>query len=51
MTYPTIDSFAESGLQTISATNMLDVIGSVYYKYMNKKVKRFTKQKIKLKKN
>ena len=28
MTYPTIDSFSASGLQTINATNMLDVIGS-----------------------
>ena len=28
MTYPTIDSFAEGGLQTISSKNMLDVIGS-----------------------
>ena len=28
MTYPTIDSFAENGIQTINATNMLDVIGS-----------------------
>ena len=27
MTYPTIDSFTESGIQTINATNMLDVIG------------------------
>jgi len=28
MTYPTIDSFTESGIQTITASNMLDVIGS-----------------------
>ena len=28
MTYPTIDSFLESGIQTIDANNMLDVIGS-----------------------
>ena len=28
MTYPTIDSFIESGIQTINATNMLDVIGN-----------------------
>jgi hypothetical protein len=28
MTYPTIDSFSESGIQTITASNMLDVIGS-----------------------
>ena len=28
MTYPTIDSFTESGIQTITAKNMLDVIGS-----------------------
>ena len=27
MTYPTIDSFAESGIQTLNASNMLDVIG------------------------
>ena len=28
MTYPTIDSFSESGIQTINASNMLDIIGS-----------------------
>jgi len=28
MTYPTIDSFTDSGIQTIDANNMLDVIGS-----------------------
>jgi len=28
MTYPTIDSFTESGIQTINASNMLEVIGS-----------------------
>ena len=28
MTYPTIDSFLESGIEKIDATNMLDVIGS-----------------------
>ena len=28
MTYPTIDSFTESGVTTITASNMLDVIGS-----------------------
>ena len=28
MTYPTIDSFAEGGLQTINSKNMLDIIGS-----------------------
>jgi len=28
MTYPTIDSFLESGIETINANNMLDVIGS-----------------------
>ena len=28
MTYPTIDSFEKSGMQTINAKNMLDVIGS-----------------------
>ena len=28
MTYPTIDSFLESGIDTINANNMLDVIGS-----------------------
>ena len=28
MTYPTIDSFTESGIQDINATNMLDVIGA-----------------------
>ena len=28
MTYPTIDSFSETGLQTINASNMIDVIGS-----------------------
>jgi hypothetical protein len=28
MTYPTIDSFTESGIQTITASNMLDVISS-----------------------
>ena len=28
MTYPTIDSFANSGIQNINAENMLDVIGS-----------------------
>ena len=27
MTYPTIDSFAETGIQTITASNMLEVIG------------------------
>ena len=26
MTYPTIDSFAETGIQSITATNMIDVI-------------------------
>jgi len=28
MTYPTIDSFGETGIATITASNMLDVIGS-----------------------
>ena len=28
MTYPTIDSFTDSGIQTINANNMLDVIGT-----------------------
>ena len=28
MTYPTIDSFQEGGIQTISASNMLEVVGS-----------------------
>ena len=28
MTYPNIDSFTESGVTTITASNMLDVIGS-----------------------
>ena len=28
MTYPTIDSFMDTGLQTITASNMLEVIGS-----------------------
>ena len=28
MTYPTIDSFAESGIQSINAENMIEVIGS-----------------------
>ena len=28
MTYPSIDSFADTGIQEINATNMLDVIGS-----------------------
>jgi|TARA_B110000211_G_C13959998_1_gene500126 hypothetical protein len=28
MTYPTIDSFLETGIETITADNMLDVIGS-----------------------
>ena len=28
MTYPTIDSFAESGIQQINADNMIDIIGS-----------------------
>ena len=28
MTYPTIDSFLESGIETINASNMLDVVGS-----------------------
>ena len=28
MTYPSIDSFSETGIQEINATNMLDVIGS-----------------------
>ena len=28
MTYPTIDSFAQSGLQSINASNMTDIIGS-----------------------
>ena len=28
MTYPTIDSFLESGIETVNASNMLDVVGS-----------------------
>ena len=28
MTYPTIDSFVETGIQNVNASNMLDVIGS-----------------------
>ena len=28
MTYPTIDSFMDTGLQTITASNMLEIIGS-----------------------
>jgi len=28
MTYPTIDSFLESGIEAVNANNMLDVIGS-----------------------
>jgi len=37
MTYPTIDSFGESGIQTINATNMLDVIGSCILQIYEKK--------------
>ena len=32
MTYPTIDSFAESGIQQINANNMIDIIGSCVLK-------------------
>jgi len=37
MTYPTIDSFAENGIQNVNASNMLDVISScVLQIYENK---------------
>ena len=37
MTYPTIDSFLDSGIETITANNMLDIIGScVLQIYENK---------------
>ena len=34
MTYPTIDSFSDSGIKDINASNMLDVISGCIYKYM-----------------
>ena len=37
MTYPNIDSFLESGIETVNANNMLDIIGScVLQIYENK---------------
>jgi len=37
MTYPSIDSFADSGIQDINATNMLDVIGTCILQIYEKK--------------
>jgi len=37
MTYPTIDTFAESGIQTITASNMLDMIGGCVLQIYEKK--------------
>ena len=51
MTYPTIDSFKESGITTINASNMLDVISACIKEIYEEKVKRFIKQRIRLKKN
>ena len=41
MTYPTIDSFVESGIRQINASNMLDVIGSCILQIYEKKVKKY----------
>jgi hypothetical protein len=37
MTYPTIDSFMESGIQTVTASNMLDIISSCILQIYEKK--------------
>ena len=37
MTYPTIDSFMETGIQSINANNMLDLIGSCILQVYEKK--------------
>ena len=37
MTYPSIDSFADSGIQDINASNMIDVIGTCILQIYEKK--------------
>jgi len=37
MTYPTIDSFMETGIQTVTASNMLDIISSCILQIYEKK--------------
>ena len=51
MTYPTIDSFSDSGIKDINASNMLDVISGCIIQIYEKKVKRLTILKIRLKKS
>jgi len=50
MTYPTIDSFTESGIQTITASNMLDVIGSCVLQIYEEKGKKVYEAKDQTKK-
>jgi len=50
MTYPTIDSFTESGIQKITATNMLDVIGSCILQIYEEKGKKVYEAKDQTKK-
>jgi len=51
MKYPTIDSFKESGIQDINASNMLEVISACIFKYMKKVVRKLMTLKIRLKKS
>ena len=50
MTYPTIDSFLESGIETINANNMLDVIGSCVLQIYEEKGKKVYESKDQTKK-
>jgi hypothetical protein len=50
MTYPTIDSFADSGIQTINASNMLEVIGGCVLQIYEEKGKKVYEAKDQTKK-
>ena len=50
MTYPTIDSFSETGITTITATNMLDVIGACVLQIYEEKGKKVYEAKDQTKK-
>ena len=50
MTYPTIDSFSETGITTINASNMLDVIGGCVLQIYEEKGKKVYEAKDQTKK-
>ena len=49
--YPSIDSFKDSGIRDINASNMLEVKVPVFYKYMKMRVRKFITLKIRHKKS